>query len=154
QAIAAVREEADGWDVGKCGFGVLGPGVKRVYRAGRQAFRAARQQPTAERLHEWRKQTKYLRHQLEVLEPIRPAVLEQLAGQAHERGDLLGDDHDLVVLAEKVREAGNALAILGLIDRRRAQLREEAWPVGFRLFAEKPRVFVKRLAGFWRALRS
>ena len=44
-----------------------------MYRAGREAFEEARRSPTVVHLHEWRKQTKYLWHELEMLHPIRPA---------------------------------------------------------------------------------
>ena len=65
---------------------------------------AAADDPTVEDLHEWRKQAKYLWNQLQVLEPLWPAVMEELANQAHELGRLLGDDHALAVLREGQRQ--------------------------------------------------
>src|SRR5206468_3687815 len=104
EAIEAARQRLSEYSVGRHGWSVLGAGLKRVYRAGRKAFFEAKEQPTAERLHEWRKQTKYLWYQLQFLRPIAPAVLEELIDLADEIGGTLGDDHDLVVLRQKLQE--------------------------------------------------
>src|SRR6185369_4040640 len=89
--IAAARPRRHGWST-------LGPGLRRTYRSGRDAFLAARRTPTAAGLHEWRKQAKYLAHQLRMLEPIWPARLARLGRQAKRLSDQLGKDHDLAVL--------------------------------------------------------
>lgn len=39
--------------------------------------------------------------------------------------------------------------VIGLIDRRRAELQAEAWPLGSRLFAEKPKNLVGRCGAYW-----
>jgi CHAD domain-containing protein len=154
EALEAARGRAKDWPAGRRGRAVLRAGLKRVYRAGRDAFAAAREQPTVERLHEWRKQAKYLWLLLEVLQPYRPAALGRLADQAHDLADRLGDDHDLAVLRQKLqtdpgrfpdRPAVDALA--ALIDRRRAELEEEARRLGRRLYADKPKAFAGRLKG-------
>ena len=62
---------------------MLGAGLKRVYRNGRDAFAVAQDDPSQEHLHEWRKQVKYLWHQLQVLQPIQLGQLTALADQAH-----------------------------------------------------------------------
>ena len=58
---------------------VSSKGVKRVYRQGRKAFDQVKAEATVENLHEWRKQVKYLRHQLELLAPTWPKVVGELA---------------------------------------------------------------------------
>src|SRR5205807_1138854 len=58
--LKALKVRGKGWDA-------LEGGLRRVYRAGRKAFAAAREAPTVENLHEWRKQAKYLWHALEIL---------------------------------------------------------------------------------------
>jgi CHAD domain-containing protein len=160
-ALDAARERLGDYPVDRRGWSVLGVGLRSVYRAGRDAFRAAREEPSVENLHEWRKQAKSLRHQLEVLRPIAPAVLEALADQAHALGDLLGDDHDLAVLHEKLdaqrarfSDPEAVTALLALIDRRRQELWREAWPLGDRLYTVRPKQFVARLADYWHAWRS
>jgi CHAD domain-containing protein len=161
ESLAAARQRVKRWPVGRRGWSVLGAGIKKVYRQGRDARAAAQDDPSVENLHEWRKQAKYLWHQLQVLHPLWPAVLDELADQAHALADALGDDHDLAILRQQLQEErdrspGGAAAdtLVGLIDRRRAELQEQAWAVGQRLYEEKPKAFVQRLHGYWRAWRS
>jgi hypothetical protein len=73
--------------------------------------------------------------------------------------DLLGADHDLVVLrgklevgADKADEA--AAPLLELIDRRRHEVFEELKPLGRLIYAEKPKQLRDRLASYWRIARS
>jgi CHAD domain-containing protein len=53
-----------------------------------------------EHLHDWRKQAKYLWHQFQVLTPIAPGELGELADQFHRLSDYRGDEHDLAVLEQ------------------------------------------------------
>jgi hypothetical protein len=90
-----------------------------------------------ENLRAWREPAKYLWHRLQALQPLWPAVLDELTDQAHALADSLGDDHDLAILrqqlqAERGRSPGGASVetLVGLIDRRRAELQKQAWAVG------------------------
>jgi CHAD domain-containing protein len=161
KSLQAARERLRDSSIGRHGWSVLGAGLKRTYRAARDAFLAAREAATVETLHEWRKQVKYLWHQFQVLQPIAPAVLDELIDQADHLADHLGDDHDLAVLHQKVQEeparsadAAGIAALLGLIERRRTELQREALALGHQLHAEKPKQFVARLGGYWRLWRS
>jgi CHAD domain-containing protein len=115
---------------------------------------AAATEGAAECFHEWRKQVKYLRYQLEFLTPVWPELLRELAEQAHQLADDLGDEHDLTVLRERAQAHHDTLAtdlgiLLALIDGRRLELRAEAVRRGRQLYEEKPRVFAIRLRGYW-----
>lgn len=145
------------WHVGRHGWSVLGSGLQRTYSSARDAFRQARVRPNNELLHEWRKQTKYLWHQLQVLEPLWPGQLGELADESHELADLLGDDHDLAVLRDSVVQAREVFpndashkALLALIERSRTGLQEKALQLGQRLYEEKPSAFTARLGRYWR----
>jgi CHAD domain-containing protein len=136
---------------------VLGTGLKRVYRNGREAFAVAQNDPSPERLHAWRKQVKYLWHQLQVLQPIQRGQLTALADQAHTLANALGDDHDLALLSHKFLEEPDRFpdratmqTLADLIARRRDLLQEQAMTLGHRLYEEKPRIFVDRLQKYWR----
>src|SRR5205085_153720 len=125
------------------------------------AFGAAAGDPTIENLHEWRKQAKYLRYQLEILRPVWPERMGELADEADRMGDLLGDDHDLAVLRQlltddpgRFPEAGDREVLLALIDRRRAELEQEATLLGERFFQDRPRDFARPLKGYWKTWRS
>jgi CHAD domain-containing protein len=138
----------------------VGGGLKDVYRRARAAFADAAADPTIEKLHEWRKQAKYLRYQLEVLRPLWPERMEELATEADRMGDLLEDDHDLAVLRQMLTDDSGSFGdesdretLLALIDRRQAELEQEAMLLGDRFFQDRPREFVRRLKGFWKTWR-
>jgi hypothetical protein len=87
--------------------------------------------------------------------------MEELANQTHELSGYVGDDHDLALLREKfanepgkVEDQAAVETLLALIDRRRAELQEQAIPLGQRIFEDKPKDFVVRLKGYWQAWRS
>ena len=72
--IAATRATIDDalartttWTFERDGFDALSPGLRRIYRRGRKAMRAAREDPSAENLHEWRKRVKDLWHATEIV---------------------------------------------------------------------------------------
>jgi CHAD domain-containing protein len=150
--MAARRIEPGGWKG-------IGSGLERTYRQGRNARRRAQAAPTPECLHEWRKRTKYLWHQLQILEPLAPGRIGELADQAHKLSDYLGDDHDLAVLRDKVIAHASAFgssgngALLALIDRCQTRLREKAFLLGARLYEDKPRQFTGRFETRWRRWR-
>jgi CHAD domain-containing protein len=160
-SLQAARARAQRWPLGRRGWSVLGTGVKRIYRNGREAFAVAQADPSQEHLHEWRKQVKYLWHQLQILQPIQPGQLTALADQAHTLANALGDDHDLAILAHKFLEEperfpdrGTVQKLAALMAHRRALLQEEAMTLGHRLYEEKPGKFVDRLREYWRAWRG
>jgi CHAD domain-containing protein len=160
-SLRAARARAQRWPIGRRGWSVLGAGLKRVYRNGREAFAVAQDDPSQEHFHEWRKQVKYLWHQLQVLQPIQLGQLTALADQAHALADALGDDHDLALLSHKFMEEPDRFpdratmhTLADLIARRRALLQEQAMTLGHRLYEEKPRIFVDRLQEYWRAWRG
>jgi CHAD domain-containing protein len=157
-SLRAARARAQCWPIGRRGWSVLGAGLQRVYRNGREAFAVAQEDPSQEHLHEWRKQVKYLWHQLQVLQPIQLGQVTALADQAHSLANALGDDHDLAVLSDKFLEEPDRFsdratmqALADLIACCRAHLQEQAMTLGHQLYEAKPRLFVDRLRESWRA---
>jgi CHAD domain-containing protein len=152
QVLARVGE----WSVPDRGWKSLEDGLEAVVRGGRRHMTRACSEGRPEDFHEWRKQVKYLRHQLELVRPVWPEVLEAMAGTAAEAGDLLGTDHDLAVLRERVL-AESALtpetrqALLDRIDERRSDCQRKAVVLGRRLYAEKPSALTNRLRRLWKA---
>ena len=159
-ALKRVERRLARMTVARNGWDDVGNSLKRVYRGGRRAMKDARSTPTAECLHEWRKQTKHLWHQLQLLEPLWPGTVGELADQAHRLSDYLGDDHDLAVLRETVDKhrtlftgSGGAGALLALIDRCRSRLQEKAFLLGGRIYDERPTEFAARFGRFWKRWR-
>lgn len=132
------------------GWPVFESGLKRTYRNGRKAGVVAYTEPTAENLHEWRKQAKYLWHQLQLLERLLPHHTGELADEMHALSDALGDDHDLAVLRAQAAELAKGLdeesasALKALIDRRRGELQAKAFKLGERLYSQRPKPFARQ----------
>jgi len=152
----AILEEArgrvSGWPLERDSFGALAKGLEKTYRRGRDEFEAAREEPTAESLHEWRKRVKYLWYHHTLLRSLWPPLIEVAGDEAHALSDRLGDDHDLAMLAAWMEEHGGAGPdFFEAVDRRRSELQAGAFALGARVYAEKPRAFVKRLGGLWAA---
>lgn len=165
QAVAAQLRAAlarvDDWSLSGKGWPVIRAGLMDTYGRARKSFRAARREPSAEHLHEWRKWTKYHFHHLQLLEPTWPAVLGAQRAALKELSELLGDEHDLsdlraALLSEPMGTIPHATLgpLLALLDERRDALRAEAWALGTRLFAEKPRAVERRLHQSYRAFRA
>lgn len=140
------------WRLKRDGWAALEPGVRHTYRSARRAFTSAVEHPSVEKLHELRKQTKYLWHQLQLLEPRLTAAEQELAPQLHRLSTLLGDDHDLAVLRETLAAdplsygGHHALkAIFALIDQQRGDLERQGLDLGRELYRELPGAFVNRI---------
>lgn len=159
-ALKAARNRIDDWPLDHEGWSLVGPGVRRVYRSGRRVFETVRQKRVDGNLHELRKQAKYLWQQLEMLSPMAPFLIRDLAQQSHQLSDALGDDHDLAVLKQRLarararlpRTAGAALS--RMIAARRGELQAKALVLGARVYDEAPRRFANRLHRRWQHWRS
>jgi CHAD domain-containing protein len=161
EAVRQARERIKGWTDVPNRWSAVGKGLKGVYRRAYEAFGDSAADPTVEKLHEWRKQTKYLGYQLEVLRPLWPERMGELANETDRLGESLGDDHDLAVLRQlltddpgRFGDGGDVEVLLALIDRRRAELEQEAMLLGRRFFQDRPQEFARRLKGYWKTWRA
>jgi CHAD domain-containing protein len=147
--LEEARERVAGWPLEGDGFA---EGLLRSYRRGRRAWRTARKEPSTENLHEWRKRVKDLWYHLSLLEEAWKPVMTALSDEAHELSDRLGDDHDLAVLLEWASEhAPDSADLEPLVAGRRRELQHDAFVLGARLYADKPRAFVGRVERWWQA---
>jgi CHAD domain-containing protein len=161
ETVRQARERIKSWTDVPNKWSSVGKGLKDVYRRAGDAFGGAAANPTVEKLHEWRKQAKYLRYQLEVLRPLWPERMGELSTEADRMGELLGDEHDLAALrqmltddAERIGDEGDREVLFALIDRRRTELEQEAMLLGRRFFQDSPWDFARRLKGYWEAWRA
>jgi CHAD domain-containing protein len=142
--------------------------LRRLYRQGRSRHRRVVRGKGDEMLamHQWRKRVKDLRYALEMLERRGSGGrLRRLAVRADELGELLGEDHDLAVLAQRVRAGGRPdgpeqtwrtgsrtrKTLLKLIARRRRELRKRALRDGERLYRASPDRFMRRIRAAYRS---
>ena len=156
--VTMLREacgRVDDWPLERDSFGALRSGLERTYRRGRRDFKAVQEKPSVEGLHEWRKRVKELWYQHTLLRPLWPPVMQAMGDQAHELADRLGDDHDLAMLADWIREhADPDPEFFQAVDRRRAELQADAMALGARIYADKPSAYVRRLRQLWKAART
>jgi CHAD domain-containing protein len=157
-AVAILKEgrrRVGDWPLEDDSFEALAGGLERTYKRGRRDFKAARAEPSVEALHEWRKRVKDLWYQQTLLCRLWPPVMTAVGEEAHELSDRLGDDHDLAVLADWFKEHTEADPDLqAAIDRRRAELQQDAFALGARLYADKPSAYVCRLERLWDAAQA
>jgi len=160
QAVAKVRQltvqvlaRLGEWRIERDGWAALEPGIGHVYRAAHRALTLAAESSSVAHLHEWRKQTKYLWHQLQLVEPVLGNAGKPLADATHRLSTLLGDDHDLAVLretlaADPLSYGGhlNLKSVFNLIDRRRAALERQAFALGRQIYQDPAKVFTSRIA--------
>ncbi|HWB13806.1 MAG TPA: CHAD domain-containing protein [Pirellulales bacterium] len=161
QQLRQAVSRVDDWTLAAGNDRVVSQGFAESYRRGRRALQAVLAGATVENLHEWRKQIKYHRYQVRLFQAAWPTILKAHYAELKRLSDLLGDDHDLVVLDLAIRTGGaaelGAEALDGvhcLIERRRDELQAEAVPLGRLLFAEKPKRLTERFMRYWCAYRD
>jgi CHAD domain-containing protein len=159
RAFAAVEEVATralarlpDWRIERDGWAAVESGLRRVYRAGHRALALAAEDSNVANLHEWRKQAKYLWHQLQLLGAAWTGSEKEMVDQTHKLSTLLGEDHDLAVLRETL--AADPLAygghrilkgVFAVIDRRREELEQQAFALGREIYKDTPKVFTNRI---------
>jgi CHAD domain-containing protein len=156
-ALERVRARAAAWPLDGCDEAAVRAGAVRAYARGRDAMGQAQQDPSSERLHEWRKRVKDLWYHQRLLRDAWPDPLKALAGESHRLSGLLGDDHDLAMLAERLAgspPAADTETMLTLIAQRRQELQHEALQLGRRVYAEGPKAYGRRLGRYVGAARA
>lgn len=156
------RERVRGWPAfDETGFDALGPGLAKTYSRARKGMKNAYDDPLPENYHEWRKRVKYHRYHMRMLRSMWKRVINARRKELHELTNFLGDNHDLdvlrgVVLEDPDRFGGKRTvqALLGLVDRRQAELQALARPLGRKCLAEPEDAFVDRFRAIWRAWRK
>ena len=157
--IARTRRRLRGTRLVQRNWSILGPALGRTYKLARRACAEASATGSDESLHRWRRWTKYLWHQMELIEGAAPEI--RASGvRLHALADLLGRYHDLVILREQVAASASFVEdpeggarLLVLLDAALKSLRGEAIASGGPLYVAPPRDFVKRLREHWRAWR-
>jgi CHAD domain-containing protein len=161
--LRAIRARVLEWDLRERpgdSAALFAAGLEGIYRKGRRRRGRARRREDLTTMHQWRKSVKDLRYAAETFE--RRAAkrasksakrLHSVARRADRLGELLGEEHDLALLAGVIRGHPEHFAgdkrtrkrLLELIARRRKVLRRRALREGERLYRHKPKAFVRRL---------
>ena len=155
--LQAVQGRVATWPLEDESFATAAQGLRRIYRDGRRALRAASSTDDPETWHEWRKRVKDLWYAARILRVVAPLELGAVVDEADQLGELLGDHNDLAVLRAAVAAHPDATTddqaerLRTAIDDAATDLRRRAIPLGLRLYAEPPKRFVARVAAYWEA---
>ena len=161
RALRRSRRRVDEWTPRSGSWRVIAAGLEKGYRRSRRAMGRAHLDPSGETFHAWRRALKAHRHQVRVLEPWWPRVLDAQLEELGELDTRLGQEHDLTVLEETVlRERAcfpdehHCSRLLAELEERRERLRDQMLAPGARLFAEKPSAFRRRMHRYFDAFRE
>ena len=150
--LRRARARVGDWHLEREGLDALAAGFRRIYRRGRRAYRTARQEPSTENLHELRKRAKYLWYAAQIVRGAAPKKMRRIARRAHQLSNLIGEDHDLALLAQQANDRRDrfpdetaAGELAALVERRQAELERAALDLGRRLFRKKPRKIARPL---------
>ena len=186
-ALRQMHTRVGAWALrGADGVRAVEPALRRRYRRGRSAIphdvRGERKRARA--FHEWRKRVKDLRYEAEILDRSRApgaspvplprrrkrkrteaGYIRSVARRADDLSELLGEEHDLGILAERLRGEGEhdgheapvgrrtRRALLKLISRRRRRIRREALSLGTDLYRRRPARYLERVRRSFRRAR-
>lgn len=149
--LASSKDEVDGlaWPASRK---ELCRGLKHSQKRLRKAWKAALDDPQPEKLHEWRKCVKDYTAQVSLVRFALPHELKVCRSDSRVLADILGEEHDLSILRERLsRMRGPAHLLvtrdmlLEAIDVRRSELCDQAFDKGEDLSSRKPKAFAAEI---------
>ncbi len=157
-ALRRSAQRVETWPLAADGFAAIAPGLQATFRRGRKALARAREHPLPENYHEWRKRVKDHWYHVRLLESVWEGTMPAYERRLKDLETWLGEDHNLVVLQEKVMaEPGfyggeSEIALFAsLAGKYREELRGNALALGGRIYDEKPGPFTRRMQRMWDA---
>lgn len=134
----------------------LAKGLKRGQARLRKAWRNARETEEPMALHDWRKRVKDQAAHLRLLRGAAPSALRARHGEEKKAAELLGEEHDHWLLAERLWVARVPASLSAVRDQllvavgeRRDALRKEAFKLGKGFSAQKPKALARELTAAW-----
>lgn len=158
--LEAGRKRIGALDAGGADFLVAWDGLERTYRQAARAFGHAYESGEDEALHEWRKRVQHHWRHMQLLVPAWPEIIEARIATARRLSLLLGEDHDIALVAAALGgkseprldvTASQRKLITAFATERQAGLRRQAAILGHRLFAENASAFRARTELYWNA---
>ncbi|MFH5883844.1 CHAD domain-containing protein [Halalkalibaculum sp. DA3122] len=127
---------------------LLFPGLKEIYKKGRENYFRADEEGTKEQFHEWRKQVKYFMNAFQVLAHFWPGKLDIKGKSLAQLSDYLGEEHDLALLDDLLvdqdfrRHLGNIKAMRSYVDQKRSFLQRSALNLGGFIYSKTEEEFI------------
>jgi CHAD domain-containing protein len=155
------RNELDAWKFSRSGWRGIGGGLHASYEGGRKALATvATAIPSDAELHQLRKRVKDHWYHMRLLEGAWPVVMEARSRGIKTLTDLLGDDHDLVVVQRAIEDSPELLGdpdmndvLARVIIQRRDELQADAIRLAHRVYSEEADALVARLRVYWKIWR-
>jgi CHAD domain-containing protein len=156
--LTTMLDQGEHWNFTQPSAQTLMQGVEQTYRRARKAYQHCYQSSdaTGADFHEWRKRTKYLWYEIQLVENCWPEPLKALRDQLKALASILGDEHDLTVIQTTLKDNIHQFEdtetlhpFIGVLQGWQIELRLAARQSGARLFAEKPKQFAGRLQTYW-----
>jgi CHAD domain-containing protein len=155
--LRKIRQSIRYWPLQTDGFKAIAYGLERTFRDGRKALAVARKSSRTEDYHEWRKRAKDHWYQIRLLNRVWGEVMSGYEQSLKELEDALGDDINLWLLEKRTQEAVSQEArraptslLSKTIGSARQDLRQRALEIGAKVYAEKPREFIRQLKKLWK----
>jgi CHAD domain-containing protein len=135
--LAQARELTRDWLVSN-DLDLLAAAMRRTHRKGRACYRAARDAPTDEHLHAWRRQLKYSAYQIEAVGSLASRSMRKRLGRCTKLAKVLGRDRDFLLLQLRIDDAhldaASKLRVYRALRRERVQLQRRALRLGKRFY--------------------
>ena len=153
-ALRAERRHVKEWRLHADGFRAIAPGLERSVRRARNAMMQAWARPDAAHYHAWRRYVKDHWFHVRLLEGPCANRLAAEQRRLEALDGMLGEHHNLVLLRHVLvtdsrvsrQQTAQCLRIVSSYQR---VLRQHAQSLGARIYAEKPRRFVRRVKQLW-----
>ena len=147
--FAAAMAEAATFEPDFDGQALVAAALRQAYKRGRKAMLKAESSLSTPDLHRWRKAVKDLWYLIRLARKRLPKRVARVGPNLDRLGEALGLGNDHALLAEKLALSPTGdpalMRQLALIARRRNALEAEAFALGARLYARKPKAFADRL---------
>jgi CHAD domain-containing protein len=155
-ALARAGKSVKNWPLETDGYAAIAPGFEQIYRAGRKALKLVHKEPSAENFHALRKRAKDHWYHVRLLENLWTDMMSAYEKSLKDLETWLGDDHNLVVLKERVlsepafygRQEDIEL-LLELVEKHQKELRDKSLALAERIYEEKPRALTQHMRHLW-----
>jgi CHAD domain-containing protein len=129
--------------------------VQQTYKKARRRLTKAKTTHAAEDFHGFRTKAKQVVYQLNILRPLNSVVAKNLSDELHAVSSLLGRAHDLSFLRDRLQRErqdpelqSERCQLLTTIEENGPELERAASDLADHFFAERPRDFGDRIAGW------
>jgi len=153
--LGAMNKRVEEWPLEADGFPVIAKGLERTFRRGRTAMATAHEEASPLDYHDWRKRVKDHWYQLILLENLWTHKMRGQVKTLKELETCLGDDHDLVLLLEKLNstraeyDPKDLESFETAAGHHQKELRQRAAVLGREIYHERPADFVQRVGKRW-----